>query len=189
MFKKTNTNNFVKFSKSCQLFFKSDPLKIVRGKGQYMYDEQGTRYLDCINNVATGECKKNFWFLFNWMLNTFSRIQFEAHESVLLVQRLKKKNFKSKEAAKRHRDMIWDDEECAIHKYLSFSLASFSRSILLIIIIIVDARLVFFFIQCATITKKKCTRDILECDLLIMTFNDPQRASLPSFTRLLISCL
>lgn len=43
--------------KSCQLFFKSDPLKIVRGKGQYMYDEQGTRYLDCINNVATvGHC-------------------------------------------------------------------------------------------------------------------------------------
>lgn len=42
-------------SKSCQLFYKSDPLKIVRGKGQYMFDEQGTRYLDCINNVATGE--------------------------------------------------------------------------------------------------------------------------------------
>lgn len=62
MFKKTNTNNFVKFSKSCQLFFKSDPLKIVRGKGQYMYDEQGTRYLDCINNVATGECKETFDF-------------------------------------------------------------------------------------------------------------------------------
>ena len=26
---------------SCKLFFKSDPLKIVRGKGQYLYDENG----------------------------------------------------------------------------------------------------------------------------------------------------
>uniref|UniRef100_A0A1B0CK09 Uncharacterized protein n=1 Tax=Lutzomyia longipalpis TaxID=7200 RepID=A0A1B0CK09_LUTLO len=38
--------------KSCQLFYKGAPLKIVRGQGQYMYDEEGTRYLDCINNVA-----------------------------------------------------------------------------------------------------------------------------------------
>ncbi|XP_037919934.1 alanine--glyoxylate aminotransferase 2-like [Hermetia illucens] len=43
--------------KSCQLFYKSDPLKIVRGQGQYMFDETGTRYLDCINNVAhVGHC-------------------------------------------------------------------------------------------------------------------------------------
>lgn len=40
--------------KSCKLFYKSDPLKIVRGQGQYMYDEEGNRYLDCINNVAHG---------------------------------------------------------------------------------------------------------------------------------------
>lgn len=26
---------------SCKLFFKSDPLKIVRGQGQYLYDENG----------------------------------------------------------------------------------------------------------------------------------------------------
>lgn len=43
--------------KSCKLFYKSDPLKIVRGQGQYMFDEEGTRYLDCINNVAhVGHC-------------------------------------------------------------------------------------------------------------------------------------
>lgn len=43
--------------KSCQLFYKTDPLKIVRGQGQYMYDEEGSRYLDCINNVAhVGHC-------------------------------------------------------------------------------------------------------------------------------------
>ncbi|XP_076317760.1 5-phosphohydroxy-L-lysine phospho-lyase isoform X2 [Tachypleus tridentatus] len=42
---------------SCALFFKSDPLKIVRGEGQYMYDEIGRQYLDCINNVAhVGHC-------------------------------------------------------------------------------------------------------------------------------------
>lgn len=41
--------------KSCKLFYKTDPLKIVRGMGQYMYDEEGTRYLDCINNVAHGK--------------------------------------------------------------------------------------------------------------------------------------
>ncbi|KAG5684646.1 hypothetical protein PVAND_013864 [Polypedilum vanderplanki] len=43
--------------KSCSLFYKSDPLKIVRGQGQYMFDEEGHKYLDCINNVATvGHC-------------------------------------------------------------------------------------------------------------------------------------
>lgn len=41
--------------RSCQLFYKTDPLKIVRGEGQYMFDEMGTKYLDCINNVATGK--------------------------------------------------------------------------------------------------------------------------------------
>lgn len=42
------------YRKSCKLFYKSDPLKIVKGQGQYMYDEEGNRYLDCINNVAHG---------------------------------------------------------------------------------------------------------------------------------------
>lgn len=38
------------------LFFKN-PLKIVKGRGQYMYDEKGVEYLDCINNVAhVGHC-------------------------------------------------------------------------------------------------------------------------------------
>ncbi|KAJ8339777.1 hypothetical protein SKAU_G00344100 [Synaphobranchus kaupii] len=37
---------------SCKVFFSQDPIKIVRAKGQYMYDENGERYLDCINNVA-----------------------------------------------------------------------------------------------------------------------------------------
>lgn len=37
---------------SCKVFFDHDPIKIVRAKGQYMYDENGKQYLDCINNVA-----------------------------------------------------------------------------------------------------------------------------------------
>ncbi|XP_077288028.1 5-phosphohydroxy-L-lysine phospho-lyase [Arctopsyche grandis] len=43
--------------RSCQLFFDSSPLKIVKGEAQYMYDENGEKYLDCINNVAhVGHC-------------------------------------------------------------------------------------------------------------------------------------
>ncbi|XP_039868444.1 ethanolamine-phosphate phospho-lyase [Simochromis diagramma] len=42
---------------SCKIFFSHDPIKIVRANGQYMYDEKGQRYLDCINNVAhVGHC-------------------------------------------------------------------------------------------------------------------------------------
>ncbi|XP_056156481.1 ethanolamine-phosphate phospho-lyase isoform X2 [Lampris incognitus] len=37
---------------SCKVFFSHDPIKILRAKGQYMYDEKGAQYLDCINNVA-----------------------------------------------------------------------------------------------------------------------------------------
>lgn len=34
-----------------------EPLQIVRGKGQYLYDENGKAYLDCINNVShVGHC-------------------------------------------------------------------------------------------------------------------------------------
>ncbi|KAF6207654.1 hypothetical protein GE061_016101 [Apolygus lucorum] len=42
---------------SCKLFFRTDPIKIVKAKGQYMYDETGVKYLDCMNNVAhVGHC-------------------------------------------------------------------------------------------------------------------------------------
>ena len=35
----------------------NEPLKIVRGKGQYLYDEKGREYLDCINNIShVGHC-------------------------------------------------------------------------------------------------------------------------------------
>lgn len=35
----------------------AQPLKIVRGQGQYLYDQQGNQYLDCVNNVChVGHC-------------------------------------------------------------------------------------------------------------------------------------
>ena len=35
----------------------SEPLKIVRGSGQYLYDDQGRRFLDLVNNVChVGHC-------------------------------------------------------------------------------------------------------------------------------------
>ncbi|XP_030635574.1 ethanolamine-phosphate phospho-lyase isoform X2 [Chanos chanos] len=37
---------------SCKVFFSHDPIKIVRARGQYMYNEKDERFLDCINNVA-----------------------------------------------------------------------------------------------------------------------------------------
>ena len=34
-----------------------EPLQIVRGKGQYLYDADGNQYLDCINNIQhVGHC-------------------------------------------------------------------------------------------------------------------------------------
>jgi len=45
---------YVFFRKSCELFYKKNPLKIVRGQAQYLYDQDGREYLDCINNVAHG---------------------------------------------------------------------------------------------------------------------------------------
>ncbi|XP_047423224.1 ethanolamine-phosphate phospho-lyase isoform X3 [Sciurus carolinensis] len=42
---------------SCEIFFAADPIKIVRAQRQYMFDEKGEQYLDCINNVAhVGHC-------------------------------------------------------------------------------------------------------------------------------------
>uniref|UniRef100_A0A7N8Y9L4 5-phosphohydroxy-L-lysine phospho-lyase n=1 Tax=Mastacembelus armatus TaxID=205130 RepID=A0A7N8Y9L4_9TELE len=43
--------------RSCRLFYSDDPVKIVRARGQYLFDENGKRYLDCISNVHhVGHC-------------------------------------------------------------------------------------------------------------------------------------
>ncbi|XP_043408565.1 5-phosphohydroxy-L-lysine phospho-lyase isoform X1 [Chelonia mydas] len=62
---------------SCKLFFPEDPVKIVRAKGQYIYDEHGREYLDCINNVShVGHCHPDVVKAAheqNQLLNTNSR--------------------------------------------------------------------------------------------------------------------
>lgn len=40
---------------SCKLFYSDNPVKIVRARGQYLFDENGERYLDCISNVQHGK--------------------------------------------------------------------------------------------------------------------------------------
>ena len=37
-------------------YSKVKPLKIVYGRGQYLYDENDQPYMDCINNVTQGAC-------------------------------------------------------------------------------------------------------------------------------------
>ncbi|XP_037116994.1 5-phosphohydroxy-L-lysine phospho-lyase [Syngnathus acus] len=45
---------------SCRLFYSDDPVKIVRARGQYLFDENDRRYLDCISNVHhVGHCHPN----------------------------------------------------------------------------------------------------------------------------------
>ncbi|XP_037531249.1 5-phosphohydroxy-L-lysine phospho-lyase [Nematolebias whitei] len=42
---------------SCRLFYSEDPVKIVKARGQYLFDENGKPYLDCISNVHhVGHC-------------------------------------------------------------------------------------------------------------------------------------
>ncbi|XP_018012387.1 ethanolamine-phosphate phospho-lyase [Hyalella azteca] len=75
---------------SCKLFFRSDPLKIVRASGCRMYDELGNAYLDCINNVAhVGHCHPKVVAAAAaqyGLLNTNNR--FLHDELVLYAQRL-----------------------------------------------------------------------------------------------------
>uniref|UniRef100_A0A8C6X258 5-phosphohydroxy-L-lysine phospho-lyase n=1 Tax=Naja naja TaxID=35670 RepID=A0A8C6X258_NAJNA len=77
---------------SCKLFFPEDPVKIIRAKGQYMYDENGNQYLDCINNVAhVGHCHPEVVKAAhqqNLLLNTNSRY---LHDNLVdYAQRLSK---------------------------------------------------------------------------------------------------
>ncbi|XP_076457341.1 5-phosphohydroxy-L-lysine phospho-lyase-like [Babylonia areolata] len=43
--------------RSCRLHFEVSPLKIIRGSRQYLYDDAGGEYLDCISNTShVGHC-------------------------------------------------------------------------------------------------------------------------------------
>ncbi|KAG7273854.1 hypothetical protein CRUP_014547 [Coryphaenoides rupestris] len=61
---------------SCKVLFGRDPVKIIRARGQYMYDENGERYLDCINNVAHGTQQME-------LLNTNSRF---LHDNLVVSE-------------------------------------------------------------------------------------------------------
>lgn len=37
-----------------KLFYPEDPLWMLRGEGQYLFDDQGIKYLDCVNNISHG---------------------------------------------------------------------------------------------------------------------------------------
>lgn len=50
----SNTYSFY-CRQSCRLFYSDNPVKIVRARGQYLFDENGERYLDCISNVQHGK--------------------------------------------------------------------------------------------------------------------------------------
>ena len=60
---------FVEFNKACSIptfspslslhYSSVNPLKIVYGKGAYLYDENDQPYLDCINNVTQGTAGHN----------------------------------------------------------------------------------------------------------------------------------
>lgn len=75
-----------------ELFFKNDPLKIVKGSKQYMYDEQGNEYLDCINNVAhVGHCHPHVVKTTSQqMANLETNSRFLHDNLVLYAQRISK---------------------------------------------------------------------------------------------------
>ncbi|XP_015256441.1 PREDICTED: 5-phosphohydroxy-L-lysine phospho-lyase-like [Cyprinodon variegatus] len=58
-FKKAETLEMRKrlIGQSLRLFYSDDPVKIVKARGQYLFDENGKRFLDCISNVQhVGHC-------------------------------------------------------------------------------------------------------------------------------------
>ena len=61
-----------------------DPLKIVRGKAQYLYDENGRKYLDCVNNIShVGHCHPEVIqaaHVQNQLLNTNTRY---LHDNII----------------------------------------------------------------------------------------------------------
>ncbi|XP_059175792.1 ethanolamine-phosphate phospho-lyase-like [Physella acuta] len=71
---------------SCTLFFKSDPLKIVRASGQYMYDEENNEYLDCINNVChVGHCHPKVVEAASEQMKTLNTNSRFLHDNMLVL--------------------------------------------------------------------------------------------------------
>ncbi|CAD5219268.1 unnamed protein product [Bursaphelenchus okinawaensis] len=57
-----NKEDVIRDRKECiaskvEVFYKSDPFLVSQGRGQYLFDDQGRQYLDCISNVQhVGHC-------------------------------------------------------------------------------------------------------------------------------------
>ncbi|VDI19671.1 ethanolamine-phosphate phospho-lyase, partial [Mytilus galloprovincialis] len=52
-----NIKKWTTQKRACKLHFESAPLKIVQASRQYMYDDTGNEYLDCIGNIShVGHC-------------------------------------------------------------------------------------------------------------------------------------
>ena len=49
------SNNHL-YSPGIKMFYPEDPLWIVRGEGQYLFDQNGIKYLDCVNNISHSMC-------------------------------------------------------------------------------------------------------------------------------------
>lgn len=57
--------------RACKLHFEVSPLKIVRASKQYLYDDNGCEYLDCISNVAHGEYTRSVYHQYLTNLKQF----------------------------------------------------------------------------------------------------------------------
>lgn len=56
-FKQTLQMNRSYLGKACRLHFESSPMKVVKSSRQYLCDDSGNEYLDCISNIAhVGHC-------------------------------------------------------------------------------------------------------------------------------------
>lgn len=60
--------------RACKLHFEVSPLKIVRASKQYLYDDNGCEYLDCISNVAHGEYTRSVYHQYLTNLKQFSPV-------------------------------------------------------------------------------------------------------------------
>ena len=60
--------------RSCELHFEVSPLKIVRASRQYLYDEAGNEYLDCINNTSHGKLSIDLSFIWNCLLTYWHQV-------------------------------------------------------------------------------------------------------------------
>lgn len=68
----------------------------MRARGQYMYNEKGERYLDCINNVAHGTCTRHCTY-FDLLCHVIAIFQVSnfSKEYKFLCKKTQRKNFKS----------------------------------------------------------------------------------------------